>query len=136
MGTTMTRPLSRISLWLALLAMGLQVLLPGAMASARTGGSDLARYFCAPAGSALDPAAEAAAWTIARLLGEELPEDDPQGGDCPLCTLAHAVPLPEAASPAQQVHYGRQAEYTAFAPGHAHRPHGPPCGSRAPPALT
>lgn len=119
---------------LALLAVGLQLIMPGAMVAATAGGGDLSRYFCAPAGSVADASALAAARQIAALLGEDLPDEAPGHGDCPFCTLAHAFALPATDMLAAPVRYERCAIFIAYTPGHIHTPRGPPTGSRAPPA--
>lgn len=118
---------------LAMLAIVLQALLPGSIAVAEARGVDVSRFMCAPTGE-MSPETRAAAERIARLLGEDLPDEQPSGEHCPLCTLVHGVPLPEPASLNAPPAFEREQAFIRFEPGLVHRAQGPPLGSRGPPS--
>lgn len=118
--------------FLAMLAITLQALLPGSIAVAETKGVYVSRFMCAPSGE-MSPETRAAAERIARLLGEDLPDEQPSGEHCPLCTLVHGVPLPEPAALNATPSFEREQVFVRFEPGLVHRAQGPPLGSRGPP---
>jgi len=118
--------------FLAMLAIILQALLPGTMAVAESNGVDVSRFMCVPSGE-MSPETRAAAERIAKLLGEDLPDEQAPGDHCPLCTLVHGVPLPEPAALNAPPAFEREQSFGRFEPGLVHRAQGPPLGSRGPP---
>lgn len=120
--------------FLAMLAIVLQAFLPGSVAVAESNGLDVSRFMCAPFGET-SPETRAAAERIAKLLGEDLPDEQPSGGHCPLCTLVHGVPLPEPAAIVAPTAFPREQVFVRFEPGLVREAQGPPLGSRGPPPL-
>lgn len=119
---------------LALLAVVLQVLLPGTLAFAEPSGFDASRLICVSSGQ-MSADAKAALEEIAELLGEDVPDRQPYNGHCPFCTLVHAMHLPEPvtlAAPAEQASVTDPVRYQPG--GFARKAQGPPLGSRGPPA--
>ena len=119
--------------FLAMLAIILQVFLPGTMAVAESNGVDVSRFMCAPSGE-ISLETYAAAERIAKLLGEDLPDDPPSGDHCPLCTLVHGVPLPEPTALDAPTAFAREQAFVQFEPGLVREAQGPPLGSRGPPS--
>jgi hypothetical protein len=119
--------------FLAMLAIILQAVLPGSLAVGESNGVDVSRFLCAPSGE-MSPETRAAAERIARLLGEDLPDQQPTGEHCPLCTLVHGVPLPEPIALDAPTAFPREQVFVRFEPGLVHRAQGPPLGSRGPPS--
>lgn len=119
--------------FLAMLAIILQALLPGTMAVAESNGVDVSRFMCAPSGE-MSPETRAAAERIARLLGEDLPDEQPSGDHCPLCTIVHGVPLPEPAAFDAPTAFPREQTCVRYEPGLVQQAQGPPLGSRGPPS--
>lgn len=117
---------------LAMLALALQVLLPGSMAVAQSNDVDVSRFICAPSGQ-ISQEGLAAAQRLASLLGEDAPGEPPQDGHCPLCTMVHGVPLPEPVVVAAPVVPIRETVLVRFEPRLVCRAQGPPLGSRGPP---
>lgn len=122
----------KIARLLAVLAVSLQAMLPGALAHAEAKGADVSRYICASGGQ-ISPEMRAAVQLLADLAGDPTPAEDPSLGDCPLCTLVHGVPLPQpVAIPAptalvQGVNLVRRGLAISGAV------QGPPLGPRGPP---
>ncbi len=116
-----------------MLAILLQAVLPGAMAAADPKGLDVSRFICAPSGE-LTPETRAAAERIARLLGEHSPAEPQSDGHCPLCTLAHDMPLAEPAAIAAPFIFSHKQVLLRFEPGLVRRAQGSPLGSRGPPS--
>ncbi len=121
---------------LAMLALCLQIFMPGIMAVAQPGGVDVARYLCSPSGLPPTVQAERAITHIAGLLGEDTPQDLQINGHCPYCTLVVAAPLPLSSVSEALFTYTEGPIYDAFHAGFVHKAQGPPTGSRAPPTLT
>ena len=116
-----------------MLAMVLQVLLPGTLAVAASNGVDVSRFICASGGE-LSAEAKAAIEQLAELLGDEVPDRQPVDGHCPLCTRVHVTPLPEPAAVAAPAELTSVADYVRYEPGtFVRRPQGLPLGSRGPP---
>lgn len=118
---------------LAMLAIILQALMPGTMAVAESNGVDVSRFMCAPSGE-MSPETRAAAERIAKLLGEDLPDEQPSGDHCPLCTLVHGVPLPQPAAIDPPTTFPRKQTCVRYEPGLVQQAQGPPLGSRGPPS--
>ncbi len=121
--------------FLAMLAIVLQAFLPGSIAVAESNGLYVSRFLCAPSGE-MSPETRAAAERIARLLGEDPEDERPAGAGCPLCTLTHAVPLPEPAIIAAPTSFPHEQAFVRFEPGLVRPAQGPPLGSRGPPLHT
>ena len=116
-----------------MLAIGLQVLLPGALAFAASNGVDVSRSICASPGQ-LSAEAKAAIERIAKLLGDETPDRQPFDGHCPICTLVHVMPLPEPAAVAAPAELTSGTGYVCDQPGgFVRKAQGLPLGSRGPP---
>ena len=99
-----------------MLAIVLQVLLPGTLAFAASNGVDVSRFICASPGQS--PAdAKAAIEQLAELLGDEAPDGQPYDGHCPLCTLVQVTPLPEPATVAAPAELTSVADYVWYEPG-------------------
>ena len=123
----------RAASFFALLAIVLQGLLPGTLAVAEANGVDVSRFICAPSGQ-LSADAKAAIEALAKLLGEEVPDDQPFDGHCPYCTLVHAIPLPEPVTLAAPAEHASVVGSVRYEPGSlVHKAQGPPLGSRGPP---
>ncbi|ADM08761.1 hypothetical protein PB2503_03427 [Parvularcula bermudensis HTCC2503] len=118
---------------LAMLAIVLQAFLPGSMAVAEAKGVDVSRFMCSPSGQ-LSPDSRAAAEQIARLLGEDVPADQPFDAHCPLCTLAHSVLAPAPLVVAAPRAFPLEQIFVRFEPGLVREAQGPPVGSRGPPS--
>lgn len=116
-----------------MLAIGLQVLLPGALAFAASNGVDASRSICVSPGQ-LSAEAKAAIEQLAELLGDEAPDRQPFDGHCPLCTLVHVMPLPEPATVAAPAELTSVTGYVCYQPGgFVRKAQGLPLGSRGPP---
>lgn len=119
--------------FLAVLAVTLQVLLPGLIPVGHGGGVDVTSMLCAPSGKAPSAEAVAAAKVFADLR-DEGDRDEPDVGDhCPLCALTHGAPVPLPIVLPVPHSYAGKAPFIRFEPQFAHFPQGPPLGSRAPP---
>lgn len=116
-----------------MLAIVLQAFLPASIAVAESSGFDVSRFVCAPSGE-MSPETRAAAERIAKLLGEDLPAEQPSGDHCPLCTLVHGVPVPEPAAFDAPTAFPREQPFVRFEPGLVREAQGPPLGSRGPPS--
>ena len=120
---------------LAILAIVLQGLLPGTLAFAEANGVDVSRFICASSGP-VSAEAKAAIEELAKLLGEEVPDPQPFNGHCPLCTLVHAIPLPELLTLSVPAEHASVADPGRYEPGSLRqKTQGPPLGSRGPPRL-
>ena len=121
--------------FLAILAIVLQGLLPGTLAVAEANGVDVSRFICASSGQ-VSAEAKAAIEELAKLLGEEVPDRQSVNGHCPLCTLVHAIPLPEPVTLAVPAEHASVADPVRYELGNlAQKTQGPPLGSRGPPRL-
>lgn len=118
---------------LAVLVIGLQGLLPGAVSWAEAKGVDYARYLCLTPGAEPSAETKAAAQELARLLGGEVPEEHHAEGDCPLCMLGQAAMLAAPVLPEAPSFQAAGSPAPHYEPGFIHLPQGPPLGSRAPP---
>ena len=119
--------------FLAMLAMVLQVLLPVSMAQAQSQGVDVSRFICAPTGE-VSPESRAAAEWIAKLLGEETPDEHSSDRHCPACTLSHAAALPDPITVAVPCASPRGQMSVRYRPGLIREAQGPPVGARGPPS--
>ena len=123
----------RVARFLAILAIGLQVLLPGTLAVAASNGVDVSRFICASAGT-LSAEATAAITELAKLLGDEAPDRQPVDRHCALCTLVHAVPLPVPADMVGPAGLTSVSDYIRYeSAGSVRRVPVLPLGSRGPP---
>ena len=116
-----------------MLAVTIQVFLPGSMAVAQSNGVDVSQFICAPAGEA-SPESQASAERIAAMLGQDAPNDQTYGGHCPLCTLSHGVPLPEPVSLTALNTSSHEQVYVRYELDLVRKAQGPPLGSRGPPS--
>ncbi|MEM9809792.1 MAG: DUF2946 family protein [Pseudomonadota bacterium] len=117
---------------LAILALVIQALAPGAMAARAGSETDIRSLICAPSGS-LSAEAQDAAKVLLDLIN---PDDDgsvADGGHCPLCVLGAAAILSEPLSPdafmvmtTARIVPKRTCQHSVGATG-------PPLGGRAPP---
>jgi hypothetical protein len=119
--------------FLAMLAIILQAFLPGTIAVAESNGVDVSRFMCAPSGE-MSPETRAAAERFAKLFGDDLPDEQPSGEHCALCTLVHGVPLPQSAAFDAPTAFPREQTFVRYEPGLVRRAQGPPLGSRGPPS--
>jgi len=126
---------ARLARLLAVMAVTLQVLLPGSMAVAGARGDDLSGLMCAPSGE-VSAEGRAAAERLAVLLGDEQPHEAPADAHCGLCTLPYAVPTADRTLVAAPFRFTAKVEPCSYQPGLVHRAQGPPLGSRAPPSRT
>lgn len=117
---------------LAVLALSLQLLLPGTMAAAQSGQVDVSRYLCAPSGHVTE-ASRAAAERLAKALGDETPAQPLFDGHCPLCTLVHAAPLPAPPVLTSPRRVFVRVPDGVYQPPLVRLVQGPPLGSRGPP---
>lgn len=122
---------------LAMLALTLQVSLPGLIAVGESRGIDVARYICLAPDAEASPEDVAAARQLAAILGE--PVED-SGSDtrshCAVCSLAQLAPLPTPSTVSEPVVHTS----VPYGPDHGRptltfSPAGPPVGSRAPPVF-
>ena len=121
------------AVFLAMLAIVLQALLPGTLAVAGSNGVDVSRFICASSGQ-LSVEAKAAIEEFAKLVGDEAPDRQPFDGHCPLCTLVHVMPLPEPVTVAAPAELALVAACVCYEPGvFVQKAEGPPLGSRGPP---
>lgn len=120
--------------FLAVLAISLQIFLPGAVSVAQANGVDTGRFLCTTPG--FEPSAEAVetARQLAALLGEEAPDEAPMADDCPLCMLGQAATLPSPVLIVGPAEFPAALPGPQYDPGFVHPPRGPPLGPRAPPA--
>ena len=119
--------------FLMMLAVALQLLLPGALALVQTNGVDLSRFICAPSG-AISADARTAAERIAKLMGEDKPDEPPFEAHCPLCTLVHGAMVFDPATLAAPRVAVCDVDFVRYASSVAREAQGPPTGSRGPPA--
>ena len=119
---------------LAMLAITLQIFLPGTLAVTESNGVDVSQFMCAPL-SEMSAETRAATKQIAKLLGEDLPDEKAYGEHCPLCTFVHGAPLPEPAAITIPAAFARETVFVRFEPSWVRQAQGPPLGSRAPPSL-
>jgi len=122
--------------FLAVAALIIQALMPGAMAAVSQRAPELMVYFCTTPGEA--PGAHALGGDLAALLAEKEGGGEPadMAHDCAGCILGQPVPVPEMAALRAPV-TARMAEAAPrFEVRFVARPRGPPLGARAPPILT
>lgn len=117
---------------LAILAVVLQVLLPGPLAAAQSQGTDLSRFICALDGE-LSSQTRAMAERLADALDEGAPDHLNPDGHCPLCMLAQAAVLPDPVLVAAPIRFISETGFVHYLPGIVHKAQGPPLGSRGPP---
>lgn len=127
----MANPFAR---FVAVVAVGLQSLLPSALAAAEATGVDVSRYLCATPGLELSAEAKAAAADLAQLLGEEDEQRAGLSGTCLLCTLVYAAPLPEPVLLDVPARFEVLAAFNPYDPGLIPEIRGAPLGSRGPPS--
>lgn len=118
---------------LAVLAIGLQVLLPGAASVAQANGVDTARFVCLTPGAGTDAESKAVGQELARLLAGEVPDERRMDGDCSLCLLGQPATLAEPVCPEAPLVHAAVTPAVRYEPGFVHQPQGPPLGSRGPP---
>ena len=118
---------------LAVLAIVLQALLPGSLALAAPEGVDVSHFLCTPSGE-ISPDARAAAERIARLLGEEPPDDRASGEHCSFCTPVQGAPAPDPIIIAVPKAFPLEQGCVRCEPRLVHKAQGPPLGSRGPPS--
>ncbi len=126
-------PMTRL---LATFAIGLQMILQGALAVGPSHGFDVTSLYCASPDLQRDPDVTAALQELAISTGLEQPADQTDSDHCPLCVLAHGAPLqaqPRLIAPGRALSAITTAVYESAFHTLAQ---GPPLGSRAPPALT
>lgn len=129
----MTRALgARLARLLAVMAVTLQVLLPGSMAVAGAKGGDLSGLMCAPSGG-VSAESRAATERLAALLGEDPPDETPADEHCAPCTPPYVGALNDRTLVAVPCRFITEVEHVIHQPGLVHRAQGPPVGSRAPP---
>jgi len=126
-------PVQAAARLLAILAVFLQVLLPGSLAAAQSQDTDLSRFICAPDGE-LSAQSRAMAERLAGVLDEEAPDHQSADGHCPLCTLVHGAVLPEPVLVSAPVRFTSEPGFVRYVPAFVHKAQGPPLGSRGPPA--
>ena len=129
MKRSLRHPLARC---LAVLALVLQLLLPGTMAAAQSGQVNVSRYLCAPSGHVTE-ASRASAERLAKALGDETPAPPLFDGHCPLCTLVHAAPLPVPPVLSSPARVFVRVPDAVYQPPLVRLVQGPPLGSRGPP---
>ncbi|MBA3067388.1 MAG: DUF2946 domain-containing protein [Hyphomonas sp.] len=126
-------PVQAAARFLAILAVVLQVLLPGTLAVAQSQDIDLSRYLCAP-DDQMSAQARAMAERLAGVLDDEAPDHLIPDGHCPLCTLVQAAVLPDPVLVAAPVRFISETGFVRYVPAFVHKAQGPPLGSRGPPA--
>lgn len=120
-----------------MLALVTQALMPGVMAAAMSRSGDVPAIICAMPGKDMTGSASALGADLAALLADKAAGDLPDNShDCHDCVLGQVAALPSVAAVAAPV-FG--APVPEIAPRSEARfwavPHGPPLGSRAPPAF-
>lgn len=130
MGLTLLHKVARL---LAICALFLQAVLPGTLSYAESRGLDVSDLICTTPGE-LTPQSRAAVQRLADLLQEEAPEHESSKDHCPLCTIAHAAPLPAPVILATPLIVPLDDDFVRFESGLVHKAQGPPIGSRGPPA--
>mgnify|MGYP006273766765 CR=1 FL=1 len=133
LGTT-ARHVVRI---LAMLALTLQVSLPGLVAVGESRGIDVARYICLAPDAEASPEDVAAARQLAALLGEPVEHSGSDTwGHCPVCSLAQLAPLPTPSTISEPVVHTPAPCGSDFSfPTLTLKATGPPVGTRAPPVF-
>ena len=116
----------------AMLAISLQVFLPGSMAAAETHGVDVSHFLCLPSDE-LSPEARGTVDQWVTLFGEDAPEKHSSHDNCPLCTISHGVPLPASMPDIAPAVFVRQYVMVRFETGLILEPQGPPVGARGSP---
>ncbi|RAN33697.1 hypothetical protein HY3_12400 [Hyphomonas pacifica] len=119
---------------LAMLAISLLGLQPGAMSYGQARGLDFSSFYCGPSGEAPNTAVTKTLSKIAKLADGKQPGSPSQSKHCPLCVMAHGVVLPTLSLPAALVHFGPHFVAVRYEPCFSRHSHGPPLGSRAPPS--
>ena len=121
---------------LAAFAIGLQVLLQGAMALGPSKGFDLTSLYCASPDLQRSPEVTAALRELAISTGLEVPVEKTDTEHCPLCVLVHGAPIQAQSRLMAPVRAQQTITPVVFEPAFHTLALGPPLGSRAPPALT
>jgi hypothetical protein len=117
---------------LALLALTLQVILPGSAPTGRSGEFDVGRFICAPSGQ-VSAEMRSAAERLAILLDEDAPEKMQSEGHCFLCNIVHTAPLPGPFLTGELARRAPDFNYAVYDPGFVRKAQGPPVGQRGPP---
>lgn len=104
------------------------------IAAAQAQGLDISSIMCAADGQ-LSPQSRATAERLTAILGDEAPQEKIHDKDCPLCTLAHGVPLPQRVALQMLFASVRSHIEAIYEPSFVHLPQGPPLGSRGPPEM-
>ena len=127
-------PVFSLARFMAMLAMALQVFLPGAVAVAESKGVDVSRFLCAPSGI-MSAQSQATVERLAALLDDESDRQQAPDTHCPLCTLAQSAIPPEPVAAPALAWTPVPCVYVRYEPGFVHQAQGPPLGSRGPPSL-
>lgn len=128
------RTASLAARFLAILAVVLQVSLPGTLALAEANGLDVSRFICGSSGQ-VSAEAQAAIEQLAQLLDDEAPDHQPFDGHCPYCTLVQLLPVPEPVPTAEAADFTASTAYVRYESAAFLRDvRGAPCGSRGPPS--
>jgi hypothetical protein len=115
-----------------MLAVVMQVFLPGVLAVRQTTSTDVSHLICAPTGE-LSPEAQTAARRIAGLLDEQPSDRLPSDNHCSLCTLIQPAALPEPVAAASPAAFAKPFSFAYCETAPVPVAQGPPLGSRGPP---
>lgn len=107
--------------------------MPGVMTLAQASDVDAASLLCTPSGDGPTSEARRALSRFVGLTGDELPEAPSIDDHCPLCALAHGVPLPVPTVLIAPGFRETNTRVSRFETRFVHLAQGPPLGSRAPP---
>ncbi len=120
---------------LALVAIAMQVFLPGGLAIAESRGVDISRFICAPFGQEVSKDAENLALQISEVINETDQDPVPFDGHCPLCMLAFGAPLQAPTSISAPLSTKIDTQFPIYVPGLVEDIRGPPVGATGPPEL-
>ncbi|KCZ52614.1 hypothetical protein HY29_04865 [Hyphomonas beringensis] len=120
--------------FLAMLAISLLGLQPGAMSYGQARGLDFSGFYCGPSGEVPNAAVTRTLSKIARLADEQQPDAPSHSNHCPLCVMAHGMVVPTLSLPAAPAPFGPHFVPVRYEPCFSRHSHGPPLGSRAPPS--
>ena len=123
------RFVSPIARLLAILALCLQVMLPGVVSVAHANGVDLSQYICLTPGEEPSTEVKAAAQRIAEIVGDAPAEEPLSDNHCPLCTIAHGAPLPIRTLITAPLIFAIDQDFILYEPGLLILAQGPPLGS-------
>ncbi|WOR14432.1 DUF2946 domain-containing protein [Hyphomonas sp. FCG-A18] len=125
---------SRVTRLLAMLAISLQIMLPGMVSVAQANGIELGQYICLIPGEEPSDEIKDAARRIAEIVGD-IPEEEPLDAEhCPFCTIAHGAPLPACTLVTIPLSFALVQDFVLYEPGLLIPAQGPPLGSRGPPS--